>query len=122
MAQLTQRQQRLVFFLLAGLPVSKAASRAGVSQRTAFRWTKEPSFRAALSAAARQAYDEALRTLRGSAREAVAELIRLRRKAKNEGVRLRAALAPFDVISRCDLDDVLRRLENLEAQREDEST
>lgn len=113
--EITPRQRRVLVALLGGADPTAAAAQAGVSRRTVFRWQRDPLFRAALTTAARELFAAALDTLRAGAPAAAAELARLRRHAMTDAVKLRAAVAVFDVCHRANLEDLEQRVAVLEA-------
>jgi len=113
-AVLRPKQQRAVLALLRERTVSEAAAAAGVGERTLYKWLKLPEFKAALADASRALFADAIDKLRAEAPEAVETIRELRVSAQTDSVRLRAALAVFDVIAKADLEEMTRRLEALE--------
>ena len=120
MAELTRRQERAVLALLTEATVARAAARAHVSERQLYRWQKVPAFRTAVVAASRELFEDALAKLRAAAPDATATIRNLRQRAKSESVRLRAALAIFEIPSKIDLQDVLERVAALEQRAEEQ--
>jgi len=114
MSALTKRQQTVILALLNGMSARAAGRKAGLSERTVYRLKREPEFQRELSDTARALFSESLEVLRASVPDAVAELVRLRKRSKSEAVRLRAVQLVFSVLAHADLDDVLDRLERLE--------
>jgi transposase len=51
----TPKQRIALEVLLTGTTVKDAADRAGVSRKTVYRWLKDPTFRATLDAATKDA-------------------------------------------------------------------
>jgi hypothetical protein len=118
---LSRKQLRTIPLILSQPSLAAAATAAGVAPRTLDRWLAQPAFRAAVDGAAREIFQEALIKLRAKAPAAADTVDRLRRKAKSEAVRLRAALAVFNLVSRADLEDILQRLEALEEEQREEN-
>ncbi len=100
--------------LLSTTSVMEAALVGRVSERTIFRWLKRPEFRAAVNVAARAVFEDGMAKLRAGALEAADTITQLRRRAKSEAVRLRAAVETFSIPANCDLAEVIRRLGILE--------
>jgi phage terminase small subunit len=108
------RRQRFVQALLTCPTVRKAAKAAGVAERTARTWLADPAFKAELEAARRAAMEGAVRQLSGACSRAVATLRRLL-KCGHPATEARAALGILDQATKADLQDVLRRLDEVEA-------
>lgn len=75
--ELSTKQSRLLNALLAGKSVDEAAKDAGCSQRTAYRYLNETTFKVALRDAREDFVDGALKTLQLSSQAAVRRLIAL---------------------------------------------
>lgn len=113
---LTHRQQAAVRALLACKSVAEAAQRAGVGERTLYRWLADPAFRAALSAAEGDLLDAATRRLLGL-QEGAIEVFEavLKDASAAPSARLRAAQAVLDHLLKLrELRDVEQRLTALE--------
>lgn len=75
--RLTRKQETLITSLLTpGLSLVAAAKCAGISERTARRWLKEPAFQSAYQDAQRMLFDDALRELRLNVGDAIKTLRR----------------------------------------------
>ena len=68
------QKRRAIEALVSGSSRAAAAAGAGVSQRTLRRWACSDDFAAALRAAYKQSFTDALRVLRGAAIDAVRAL------------------------------------------------
>jgi hypothetical protein len=120
MSGLTARQQRGLTALLASNSAASAAKQAKVAERTLRRWLAEPAFRAAYQHASRRMFDDAIGHLRAATGEAVRTL-REALLSDNDGVKIRAALGILDAAVKCDLDDLIERVERLERGGNDTS-
>jgi hypothetical protein len=83
--------EALVLGLATGLSVPTAARQAGLSERTAYRWLSNPSFRRRVSRAREELHAAAVGKLLGAAAKAVNTLLG-NLKAKDRAVANRAAL------------------------------
>ncbi len=61
--KLTPKQRRLIACLLTARSVQDAAKTAGVSERSAHRWLRDPAFHAELDAATKEAIAQTVRRL-----------------------------------------------------------
>ena len=92
MGKLTERQLKAVPHIIGSPTYSKAAKKAGVSQKTLYEWLKIPEFKQELTEQRKQIADEAFCALEQSltkAVEALTELLdtedeRLRRLVSND--------------------------------------
>lgn len=73
---LNRRQQALIPYLLS-LPIEQAAKAAKVSRSVAFRWLKEPAFRAALRLTQDEAFEDAIGLLKSNVEKASRRLVGL---------------------------------------------
>lgn len=87
--ELTGPQRRTVAALLTAGSIEAAATAAGVSRNTVFRWLQEDAFRAELARARARLFDETMMQLQEVMREGVRVLSGLL-KSRNEGIRSRA--------------------------------
>lgn len=110
--QLKPEQQRALDALLTGATDVEAAAAAGVSDRTIRRWETEPVFAAALRAAQCTAFDRTVARIAGAASKAEAVLLALL-KAKDEEIRLRAAVAFLKLGRDARSDDLLEQVQDL---------
>jgi transposase-like protein len=60
---LTAKQRRMIACLLTAASVQAAAKAAGVGERTAYRWMRQPEFMAELDAATKDAIAQTVRRL-----------------------------------------------------------
>lgn len=102
-------RQAAAVALAGGAQVQTAAKKAGVSERTLYRWLRDPNFQQAVAEIRRQAVDQAVGLLAHGSAAAALTLCSLL-QATSEGVRLRAALGVLQAGS------LLRQEEDL-AQR-----
>ena len=125
---LTGPQYKLLEALLEGQTVPMAAQVAGVSERTARRWTKQPLFHAELQARAAEMMDATTQRLSMTMLSAplIVHQIMLDKKAP-EFVRLNAARIALDSglkllearNQEAKIQDALERLGRLEEQQEE---
>lgn len=111
--------KRLAFVqALATVTTEQAAKAAGISERTAYRWIKDPQIITALNEAAAQTMQALSRRLIALGEKA-AQVIdeTLDNADASEGVRLRAAALALDKILQIrELVDLEQRLTALEAE------
>jgi len=111
---LTPVQRRAIRALLTTRTAAEAATTAGVSERTLYRWLQDANFRAALLAAEGELIDGATRRLLQLQDGAIDVLDGLL-VAQGDNVRLRAAQVVLDHLLRLrELRDIETRLQNLE--------
>jgi hypothetical protein len=77
--------------LAGGETVAKAAAKAGVSERTIFRWQQDEDFRRQVAAACAEMFGRALGSMADGAVSAALTMRHLGLKARSETVRLGAA-------------------------------
>lgn len=77
--------------LACGETVAEAARKAGVAERTVYRWQQEEGFRQEIAAARAEMFNRALGRLAEGAVGSVLMLRQLCLKAKSEAIRLAAA-------------------------------
>jgi hypothetical protein len=94
--KLSRTQERAIAALLAQPTIVKAASAAGVGERTLRRWLKDTGFRIAYDTARREIVDHAVARLQATAGEAVDTLQAVMRTGTKDGDRLRASIAVLD--------------------------
>jgi hypothetical protein len=88
--ELTPKQQRVLAALLAEVTQEGAASRAGVSVATLWRFLQDPAFQRQYLSARRQVVEDAIGLLQRASRKAVATLVR-NLDCGQAGVEVRAA-------------------------------
>jgi hypothetical protein len=112
---LSVKQYNLIAALLAESSVRKACEVAGVRERTAYNWLKNPTFVDAYRAARREAVSQAISRLQQFSATLAGELLRLAVQGRSEAVRLGAASKGLDLALRSvEIDDLQARLEALE--------
>lgn len=113
---LPPRQERAIACLLSEATIAGAASRAGVSEPTLRRWSKQPGFSYAYQRVRQESYRESLRLLRRAANAAITVLVKVMQDAEApKTARIRAA----EVILEHDRkgvveEDLLMRVQALE--------
>lgn len=91
-SELSVKQEQFIAALIAGHTIIVAASVAGVSERTAHNWLKQPAFNQAYKAAKASVYDEALEGLRDYTKGAIDTIKSIMDSVEvDPAVRLRAA-------------------------------
>jgi hypothetical protein len=119
--ELTGPQRRTVAALLTAGSIEAAATAAGVSRNTVFRWLQEDAFRVELARARARLFDETMMQLQEVMRESVRVLAGLL-KSRNEGVRARAAGLALGLGMKAaeavDLSERVRRLEDINEGKE----
>jgi hypothetical protein len=121
--RLTTKQRRALAVLLEGQTMGAAATAAGVSPKTLYRWRHEPAFVAELRAGESELIAGALRSLTALARPAVTVAGRvLADEGAPAGVRLRAAQTVIDALLRLkEAADLEARIAALEAARDEQA-
>lgn len=113
---LTSRQSKAIDALLAEPTLVRAATLAGVNERTLRRWLTEPVFRTAMFRARREAFGQAVGLTQKYAPVAVATLVKVMNDAgatSSAKVTSAATLLKFGREG-IELDDVAERLDRLE--------
>lgn len=122
---LRPKQRRALGGLLSGLRFDDAARAAGVSSRTLRRWRGEAAFAAVLEAEQGRVFAEAQAMLRGASVDAAGYLrdVVSGDAEANGTARISAAKAILEHAARgVEREDLLHRLENLEAGVADRRT
>lgn len=114
---LTPRQERAIGFLLVEPSIARAATAAGVGERTLHRWLDDPPFARAYRAARRRAFEQAVAMTHRYATLAVQSLARIiADNAAPASARVAAATSVLRFAREgIELDDILERVESLEA-------
>jgi len=113
MADLSDKQRRAIAALLVEPTVQGAAARAGIGERTLRRWLDDAGFKAAYAAASRDRLSETIGRLRAAAGEAV-ETLRAALQDERAANRIRAATVLLDTAIKVEVDDLARRVAELE--------
>jgi hypothetical protein len=116
-AELEPGQERAIIALLSGPTLRAAASSAGISETTLWRWLREPNFRAAYRRARREALERAtsrLAALVETAVEALGEIVADRTVSPHVRVSAASRIVEF-ALKAAEIEDVQARLEKLEA-------
>lgn len=119
---LTTQQHKAIAALMVASDILTAAQLAGVGERTLHRWLKEDAdFQAALRTAETDAVAGAVRRLVGAADSAVTALVDIMQGNAAASVRLRAAIALLDQLTKLrQLTDLEARIATLEGQLQSE--
>ena len=118
---LTPKQELLVGALLTHSTIQAAATAAGVSERQAHRWIREPMFSAAYRAARRDAVQQAIARLQQTSSAAVMVMLSLMAdRSTPASVRLSAAKMVLEfALKAVELEEIETRLTALEAAVKD---
>jgi phage terminase small subunit len=113
---LTRRQLLFVTALMESRSVAEAARRSGISEKSAFRYLKDPAVQAAIRAASRELLESLTRRLRQLGQEAAETLaVAMRAEDASWSSRIRAADAVLGHLLRTsELLDLEQRLAALE--------
>ncbi len=113
---LTGRQQKGLEALLSEPTITRAAEVAAVGERTLRRWLAEPAFRAAVNAARRESFGQAIGLTQKYAPVAVATLVKVMQDASGGPSAKVSAAATMLKFGRegIELDDLAARVEALE--------
>ncbi len=114
LAGLSERQRRAIEALLLTPNVAAAAKRAGVGERTLWRWLKDGHFQDAYRVAGRERLSETVSRLRAAAGEAV-ETLRTALTAEHTANRIRAAPVLLEHAVKVEMDELADRISALEA-------
>jgi len=117
--ELTPKKHKAIVALMEERTIAEAAEKAGVGERTLYRWLKEPDFKTALIEAETQHAETASRRLAYGTRYALDTLLRIMAgKYSSDSTRLGAARAWLDIYSRTRDDrDLDRRITALESKQ-----
>lgn len=118
---ISPKQHKALGALLTSSTIGDAARAANVGERTMHAWLAEPTFALAYRTARREAVGQAISRLQQNSGMAVVVLLRLMAdRSVKAPVRLAAASKVLDLaIKGVELDDILTRLEALEAAHDD---
>lgn len=114
---LTARQEKAIVALLAEPTIARAATAAGVGERTLHKWIRQPDFGAAYRRARREAFAQAIAGAHRLAAAAVQTLARIMLDTAAPYPSRVAAASALLRFSReaIELDDIAGRVEALEA-------
>ena len=111
---LTDRQLKAIPLLLSGRTISEGCRKANISRECFYEWMKDENFKAEFQRQRMAIMDDFFHSLKLCGSEAV-EVLKDLLKAKNEGVRLRTAVAVIENISKAiEREEILRRIEEIE--------
>lgn len=117
---LTAKQGTAIAALLSSPTIAKAAEAAKVGERTLYKWLKVPAFKAAYREAQRESFKHAVGMCQKYLPHAVQTLVKVMAKddaPESAKVSAASALMKFGRES-IELDDVVERVEKLEADTE----
>jgi len=89
--ELTPKQETFIAALLAGHTIQVSAKAAGIGERTAQRWHKQPHIQAAYKASQRQLFEQALTGLMLKVDKAIETLDGAMENGETYSVRVRAS-------------------------------
>jgi transposase-like protein len=104
----SRKQEALIAALLTEPTYAQAARKAGVGERTLYRWLAQPGFQTTYRRARQQLVAAAVARVQSMAAEAVETLASIIRTGKKDSDRLRAAIALLDHTMRDALRDADR--------------
>jgi hypothetical protein len=121
---LPAKQMRAMLALLEHPTLKEAAAAVGVGETTLWRWSQEPSFKAAYMDARREAVKQSIAHLQSATGEAVTCLRDVMKSAKaSDAAKVSAARAVLEMAMKSvELEDLAERvaaLEDLAKQREE---
>ena len=119
--RLTRRHELAIAALLEHTTVAAAADAGGIPIGTVRRWLRQPLFRDRYQAASREALSITVARVRAATGAALATLEECLADPTGN-VRVSAARTILDVAVRVDADDLARRIEALERQRQEPTT
>ena len=116
-ANLTSNQEKAVAALLSEPSVAAAAAKAGIGERTLFRWLDDPAFADAYRQARREAVSQAVARLQPMSTHAVTVLAMVMADTRvSPSTRVTAAKSVLEFAIRAvELEDLEGRLSALEA-------
>lgn len=118
---INEKQKRVLAALMTNRTVESAAKAAGVSSKTVRRYLQDPEFLASYQSAVDGVMERATKQLQGSLTAAIERLGRIVRNDNDSSqAHIAAARALLDFTLRfTELNDVLTKLEQLEAWRKE---
>jgi phage terminase small subunit len=118
--KLTRKQEALISALLTAPSLAAAAQQAGLSEVTAWRWLKEPTFQAAYRAARRAVVQHAITQMQQATGEAVETLRAVMQNAEAPAsAKVSAAKTILDTaVKAVEIEDLEARITALEAAQE----
>ena len=114
-AKLTRKQEQLIVALLAEDTIAGAAHTAGISEATALRWMKLPTFQEDYRQARRAVFDQAISAMQRLAVTAVETLSRNLQADAPPAVQVTAAKVILEHAKAASLEEIAERLARLEA-------
>ena len=115
--ELEPAQERAIVALLSEPTLRAAASSAGISESTQWRWLRDPAFRVAYRRARQEVLERAtarLAALVGVAVEALSEIVADRAVSPHVRVSAASRIVEF-ALKAAEIEDVQARLEKLES-------
>jgi hypothetical protein len=94
--KLTRKQEAVIAAMLTEPTHAAAATKAGISESTLYRWMDQPGFRAAFRQARRELVEGAVGRVQAATGQAVEILLDVARNGRRDGDRVRAANSLLD--------------------------
>lgn len=112
--QISTKMRRVIPIILAEKNISKGCEKACIDRATFYHWMENPIFKTAFHNHSKQIFELSLFDLRGATQKSVETIVKLL-NAKNESVRLRAAVSILEHLSKfIELEELTKRIEDLE--------
>jgi hypothetical protein len=111
--------EALALGLAAGKSVREAAAEAGVSERTAHRRLADPGFRGRVTSLRYRLIDDGLARLAGGACDA-ADTLRGLLQSASDGVKLRAAVAILERLTKWSYGELDERIREIEEEGQEQ--
>jgi len=116
----SRKLEQLIAALLVSPTIADAAKVAGIGDKTARRWLRDPDFAEQYRQARRSCMDQATAQLQQAMSESVETLREIQAGGESEAARVSAARTIIDnAIRSRELDDIAARLDALESAMED---
>jgi hypothetical protein len=116
MATLTERQRRMIPFLLTSPSTEEACRRARINKSTVYEWLKDKGFRTELKTQRDAMIERGLDSLKASIVKASETLVQ-RLDSQNENISIRAAERIIDFVQKAlEHEELEKRIEALEAK------
>jgi ACT domain-containing protein len=112
--KLTEKQKKAIVLIIEAKSISEGVKKSGISRTIFYEWMKTPQFKLEFIRLRKEVIELALHDLKASTGEAV-KVLRQLLNAKNEGIRLRAALGMIEHIAKfIQFEEFEQRISELE--------
>jgi len=112
--QISTKMRRAIPTILAEKNISNGCKKAGIDRATFYKWMSIPVFKADFYNHSKQIFELSMYDLKSSTLEAVNTILKLL-NAKNESVRLRAAVSILEYLSKfIELEEITNRVDRIE--------